>query len=45
VLELGEGVSLRTFLRRHVEHLRTVDVADAGIHTDVDSPEDYRRMR
>jgi molybdenum cofactor cytidylyltransferase len=45
VLELGEGESLRTFLRRHVEDLRTVDVADAGIHTDVDSPEDYRRMR
>jgi molybdenum cofactor cytidylyltransferase len=45
VLALGPGESLRNYLRLRAAELRQVDVPDPGIHSDIDSPEDYRRTR
>ncbi len=45
LLSLGPGDSLRTFLRLHADEIRRVEVPDAGIHADVDTPEDYRATR
>jgi CTP:molybdopterin cytidylyltransferase MocA len=45
VLALGPGESLRTYLRLHVDEIQRVEVPDAGIHADLDSPQDYRQMR
>lgn len=45
LLSLGPGDSLRTFLRLHADEIRRVEVPDAGIHVDIDTPEDYRAAR
>jgi len=45
VLALGAGESLRSYLRLHLDEVRSVEVPDAGIHADIDSPQDYRRNR
>jgi molybdenum cofactor cytidylyltransferase len=43
VLEAGQ--SLRMYLRQHAAEIHHVEVADPGIHRDVDTPDDYRRAR
>jgi len=45
VLALREGESMRSFLRRYEAEIVRVDVPDPGIHKDIDTPEDYRRVR
>jgi CTP:molybdopterin cytidylyltransferase MocA len=42
VLALGPGESLRSYLRLHLSEVRSIEVPDAGIHADIDSPQDYR---
>ena len=43
LLGLGEGDSLRTFLRARQGEIERVEVPDAGIHDDLDTPSDYQR--
>ena len=43
LLALGEGDSLRGFLRSHENEIMRVEVPDPGIHADLDTPSDYRR--
>jgi len=43
LLALGEGDSLRTFLRAHEDEIARVEVPDPGIHADLDTPSDYQR--
>jgi CTP:molybdopterin cytidylyltransferase MocA len=45
VMTLAPGQSLRTYLHRHAAEIRHVQVADPGIHRDIDTPDDYRVMR
>lgn len=45
VLALGPGESLRSYLRRHADEIVGVEVSDAGIHADVDTPQDYGGAR
>jgi CTP:molybdopterin cytidylyltransferase MocA len=45
VLGLRPGQSLRAYLREHRDEILHVEVEDAGIHADVDTPEDYRSVR
>lgn len=44
ILKLGPGDTLRSYLRRHESGIRHVEVDDAGILRDVDTPKDYRRQ-
>ena len=41
LLALGEGESLRSFLRAREADITRVEVQDPGIHTDIDTPADY----
>ncbi|MEO7142995.1 MAG: nucleotidyltransferase family protein [Bryobacteraceae bacterium] len=43
-LALPETASARDVVRRHDAAIRYVEVRDTGILTDVDTPEDYRRL-
>lgn len=43
LLALGEGDSLRGFLRAHEGEITRVEVPDPGIHTDLDTPSDYQK--
>jgi molybdenum cofactor cytidylyltransferase len=45
VMALETGQSLRTYLHQHAAEIRHVEVADPGIHRDVDTPDDYRVTR
>jgi len=41
LLDLGEGESLRSFLRAREGEIIRVEVQDPGIHADIDTPADY----
>ena len=43
--ELAEGLILRDLVRRDPDRVVQLDVADDGILVDMDTPEDYRRVR
>ncbi|MDX1632735.1 MAG: nucleotidyltransferase family protein, partial [Thermoanaerobaculia bacterium] len=45
VFDLDDSVGLRQLLERHPEALREIPVEDAGILGDVDTPDDYDRLR
>jgi molybdenum cofactor cytidylyltransferase len=45
ILCLQPPASLRDFLRRHAEAIRYVEVEDAGVLQDLDTPEDYLKLR
>ncbi len=42
LLALGEGESLRGFLRAREREILRVEVPDPGIHADIDTPADYQ---
>lgn len=43
IAALDPALGLRDLLRRRPEAIRHVEVADAGVLADMDTPEDYRR--
>ncbi len=45
ILCLQPPASLRDFLRRHAEAIQYVEVEDAGVLQDLDTPEDYLKLR
>jgi CTP:molybdopterin cytidylyltransferase MocA len=45
LLALPPTAEAREIVHRHVAHTQYVDVMDAGIFTDIDTPEDYRGLK
>jgi len=45
ILELREPLSLRDFLGRHQEEIHYVTLEDPGVLQDLDTPEDYLKIR
>lgn len=42
---LPDGVGINVYLRGQCQEMREVPVADAGVLADLDTPEDYERLR
>jgi molybdenum cofactor cytidylyltransferase len=45
ILALPDGAMPRTVLNAHAKYVRLLSVNDSGILADIDTPEDYRRLR
>ena len=41
---IAAGLGLRELMRAHAERVRRIEVDDAGVRQDVDTPEDYARI-
>jgi molybdenum cofactor cytidylyltransferase len=45
ILTLGPDATLHTFVQRHRPAIEVLEVEDAGVVTDLDTPEDYAALR